>query len=64
MRATPRLYDAGKGDVGVCQSCGNAIQWGQPYMPRIPFVAGWKGFSHQFCPPRLVVLTKQRRNTR
>lgn len=41
--------------IATCQTCDRPIRYGQPYMPRIPFLAGWRGFVHQFCPPRLVV---------
>ncbi|MGH3976996.1 MAG: hypothetical protein ACRDS9_27305 [Pseudonocardiaceae bacterium] len=38
-----------------CQRCHRWITYGQAYMPRIPFRGSWRGFDHQFCPPRLVV---------
>lgn len=41
----------------VCQRCKRPIRYGQPYMPRIPFIAAWAGLDHQYCPPRLVVTT-------
>jgi len=40
--------------IGLCQRCQLPIKFGEAFMPRIPFVAGWRGFDHQYCPPRLV----------
>lgn len=43
--------------MAVCQRCGGWITHGQAYMPRIPFRGSWRGFDHQYCPPRLVTTT-------
>lgn len=52
------VYDPAGGDVGICVHCGRTIRWGQPYMGRIPFLGSWGGLVHQFCPPRLIVISE------
>lgn len=59
MAERARAYDPSRGDIGVCQRCGNAVQHGQPYMAPIPFVGTWGGIVHRYCPPTLVIVTKQ-----
>lgn len=48
------------GDIGHCEWCDRPIRFGQPYMPRIPFIGSWGGFVHQYCPPRLVGALSER----
>lgn len=40
--------------IGLCQRCHEPIVSGQAFMPRIPFVAGWQGWDHQYCPLRVI----------
>lgn len=47
------LERAGHEPIGTCEHCHEAIEHGQPYMGRIPFIGSWGGFVHRQCPPRL-----------
>ena len=47
------------GRIAWCRRCDLAIEYGEPYMPRIPFVGSWGGFVHQNCPPTLTLVRSE-----